>query len=88
MQVAGVTETFLYLCTKLVAHDKVYHWENQTCCRKSPTKYTLSHAGNLLAPDGSDCRRQTIFMKQSRVAYVSVGTSALYFADNIYQAVS
>jgi len=27
-------------------------------------------------------------MKQSRVTYVSVGTSALYFADNIYQAVS
>jgi len=27
-------------------------------------------------------------MKESRVTYVSVGTSALYFADNIYQAVS
>lgn len=27
-------------------------------------------------------------MKQSRVTYVSVGTSALYFADNNYQAVS
>lgn len=57
IQGAGVTETFVYLCTKLVAHDKVYHRENQTCPRKSPTKYTLSHAGNLLAPDGSDCRR-------------------------------
>jgi hypothetical protein len=86
MQVAGVTETFVYLCTKLVAHDKVCHREKQTCRRKSPTKYTLSHAGNLRAPDGSDCRR--LFMKQSRVTYVSVGTSALYFADNIYQALS
>jgi len=88
MQVAGVSKPFSYLCTKLVAHDNIYHRKNQTCRRKSPTKYTLSHAGNLLEHDGSACRRQSVFMKQSRVTYVLVGTAALYFVDNTYQAVS
>jgi hypothetical protein len=40
----------------------------------------------MLAPDGGDS--QKVVLKQSRVAYVSVGTAASYFAYNIYEVLS
>ena len=58
---------------------------NALCVRHTPGFFVTYYE---LAQDGSDSRKQTGAMKQSRGIYASVGIAASSFADIISQTVS